>query len=101
MKYKDALAQSEIYDELFKRFNRHLDSRGLIVNEGKIIDTSNVIASRQRNTAKSAEGRKHLVFDDVALARKSKRVFFPLALHNTAYNMSRLMQIRAITQIQP
>ena len=49
-KYKDALAQSGTYDELFKRFNRYLDCIGLIVNEGKIIDASFVIAPRQRNT---------------------------------------------------
>ena len=49
-KYKDALAQSGTYDELFKRFNGYLDSIGLIVNEGKIIDASFVIALRQRNT---------------------------------------------------
>ena len=45
-KYKDALAQSGTYAELFKRFNRYLDSIGLIVNEGKIIDASFVIAPR-------------------------------------------------------
>lgn len=45
-KYKDALAQSGTYDELFKRFNGYLDSIGLIVNEGKIIDASFVIAPR-------------------------------------------------------
>lgn len=52
-KYKDALAQNGTYDELFKRFNRYLDSIGLIVNEGKIIDASFVIAPRQRNTVDS------------------------------------------------
>ena len=55
-KYKDALAQSGTYDLLFKRFNEYLDSIGLIVNEGKIIDASFVIAPRQRNTRE--ENRK-------------------------------------------
>lgn len=49
-KYKDALAQSGTYDSLFKRFNGYHDSIGLIVNEGKIVDASFVIAPRQRNT---------------------------------------------------
>ena len=43
-KYKDTLAQNGTYDALFKRFNEYLDSIGLIVNEGKIIDASFVIA---------------------------------------------------------
>ena len=55
-KYKDALAQSGTSDLLFKRFNEYLDSIGLIVNEGKIIDASFVIAPRQRNTRE--ENRK-------------------------------------------
>lgn len=42
-KYKDALAQNGTYDLLFKRFNEYLDSIGLIVNEGKIVDAGFVV----------------------------------------------------------
>lgn len=49
-KYKEALSKNGTYDSLFKRFNEYLDSIGLIVNEGKIVDASFVIAPRQRNT---------------------------------------------------
>ena len=67
-KYKDALAQNGTYDELFKRFNRYLDSIGLIVKEGKIIDASFVIAPRQRNTReenkKIKEGKGEELFND-------------------------------------
>ncbi len=67
-KYKDALAQSGTYDELFKRFNGYLDSLGLIVNEGKIVDASFVIAPRQRNTReenkKIKEGKGKELFND-------------------------------------
>lgn len=67
-KYKDALAQSGTYDELFKRFNGYLDSIGLIVNEGKIVDASFVIAPRQRNTReenkKIKEGKGEDLFND-------------------------------------
>lgn len=67
-KYKDALAQSGTYDELFKRFNSYLDSIGLIVNEGKIIDASFVIAPRQRNrreeNKKIKEGKGKELFND-------------------------------------
>lgn len=67
-KYKDALAQSGTYDSLFKRFNGYLDSIGLIVNEGKIVDASFVIAPRQRNTRegnkKIKEGKGEELFND-------------------------------------
>ena len=49
-KYKEALSQDGTFDRFFKRFDEYLDSLGLIVNEGKIVDASFVIAPRQRNT---------------------------------------------------
>ena len=67
-KYKDALAQSGTYDKLFKRFNEYLDGIGLIVNEGKIVDASFVIAPRQRNTRdenkKIKEGKGDELWND-------------------------------------
>lgn len=49
-KYKDILSETGTWDSLFTQFNKYLDTLGLIVNEGKIIDASFVIAPRQRNT---------------------------------------------------
>lgn len=49
-KYREELTRRGAYDELFKRFYEHLQSLGLIVNEGKIIDASFVVSPRQRNT---------------------------------------------------
>lgn len=49
-KYKDILAKSGTWDNLFAQFNKYLDTLGLIVNEGKIIDASFVLAPRQRNS---------------------------------------------------
>ena len=67
-KYKDALAQNGTYDSLFMRFNEYLDSIGLIVNEGKIVDASFVIAPRQRNTReenkKIKEGKGDELWND-------------------------------------
>ena len=37
-KYREELTRCGAYDELFKQFYAHLQSLGLIVNEGKIID---------------------------------------------------------------
>ena len=49
-RYREELTRCGGYDELFKQFYAHLQSLGLIVNEGKIIDASFVVSPRQRNT---------------------------------------------------
>ncbi|MCQ2338223.1 MAG: IS5 family transposase [Paludibacteraceae bacterium] len=49
-KYRDILSKNGTWDKLFDQFNKYLDSLGLIVNEGKIIDASFVLAPRQRNS---------------------------------------------------
>ena len=54
-KYKDALASAGTWDMLFGQFNKYIESLGLIVNEGKIVDASFVIAPRQRNTREENE----------------------------------------------
>lgn len=49
-KYRDIMSESGIGEKLFAKFNEQLNSMGLIVNEGKIIDASFVIVPTQRNT---------------------------------------------------
>lgn len=49
-KYRESLSRSGGYDAMFKDFYDHLATLGLIVNEGKMIDASFVVAPRQRNT---------------------------------------------------
>lgn len=49
-KYRDILATRKTFDILFEDFNKVLESKGLIVNEGKIIDASFVEVPKQRNT---------------------------------------------------
>ena len=67
-KYKDILAKAGTWDELFAQFNKYLDSIGLIVNEGKIVDASFVVAPRQRNTREEnkqiKEGRGEELWKD-------------------------------------
>ena len=49
-KYKEALSQDGTFDRLFDQFNAYLADQGLILNEGKIVDASFMVAPRQRNT---------------------------------------------------
>lgn len=64
-KYRDILARKGTFDTLFEDFNRVLDSKGLIVNEGKIIDASFVEAPRQRNTREENQKIKDGEGDDL------------------------------------
>ena len=48
--YRNKLAQGGWIDQLFGKFNRHLDRVGLKAQEGQIIDASIVEVPRQRNT---------------------------------------------------
>jgi len=48
--FREQLTKVGLVDELFDQFIGHLESNGLIFNEGQIIDASFTIAPRQRNT---------------------------------------------------
>lgn len=49
-KYRDELVKKGVFDKLFDEFLSVLKSKGLIFNEGRMIDASFVVAPRQRNT---------------------------------------------------
>lgn len=48
--FRENLTNHGVVEELFSQFNTYLDAKGLILNEGKIVDASFTIAPRQRNT---------------------------------------------------
>ncbi len=48
--FREALAKKGMVEKLFKRFNRYLEKRKILVNKGSIVDASFVEAPRQRNT---------------------------------------------------
>ena len=47
---KDKLSKAGVFESLFSDFRKLLDGKGLIFNEGKIIDATFVEAPKQRNT---------------------------------------------------
>ncbi len=77
-KYREDLTNKGAYDKLFKDFDAYLDSLGLIVNEGKIIDASFVVAPRQRNTPeenrKIKEGKGDELWNDNPNKKRHKDV---------------------------
>ena len=48
--FRDTLTQAKVIEELFRLFNRQLDSQGVITHTGTIVDATFVDAPRQRNT---------------------------------------------------
>ena len=52
---KNKLAADGTFDRLFEEFRTYLDSKGLLFNEGKIIDATYVEAPKQRNTKEENE----------------------------------------------
>jgi len=53
--FQDKLIQQHLEEKLFAQFHRYLDSLGLFVNEGKIVDASFVEVPRQRNKKEENE----------------------------------------------
>ena len=49
-KYRDALSEKGTFDLMFNEFHEMLSQKGLIFNEGKMVDASFVEAPRQRNS---------------------------------------------------
>jgi IS5 family transposase len=48
--FQENLTQKKLEETLFEQFRTHLQQKGLLVNEGKIIDASFVETPKQRNT---------------------------------------------------
>lgn len=54
-KYREIFTQNNKFEEIFNSYLDKLKEKGLILNEGKIIDASFVTAPRQRNTRNENE----------------------------------------------
>lgn len=48
--FREKLTNEGLVEKIFLQFNDHLDSKGLIMNQGKMVDASFTVAPRQRNT---------------------------------------------------
>ena len=63
--FRERLTKQGVVDELFAMFHSHLNNRGLIVNEGKMVDASFTTAPRQRNTPEENKKIKDGEGDDL------------------------------------
>lgn len=48
--FRETLTNNGLVEKIFTQFTKYLESKGLIMNEGKMVDASFTIAPRQRNT---------------------------------------------------
>jgi len=66
--FRETLTKSGLVEELFLQFKEYLESKGLIFNEGQLVDASFTVSPRQRNTreenAKIKEGNGDDLWND-------------------------------------
>lgn len=76
--FREKLIKEDLVEKLFLQFNNHLNSRGLIMNEGKMVDASFTVAPRQRNTRdenkKIKEGKGDELWNDKPNKKKHKDI---------------------------
>jgi IS5 family transposase len=110
--FREKLTQKGLTEKLFQRFNQALQSAGLMVNEGKIIDASIVEVPVQRNTReenkaiKEGEIPEHWQDDEKKLSqkdtdarwtKKNGRSFYGYKNHVKADQKSKLIETYAVT----
>lgn len=63
--FRENATKTGLVEELFFQFKNYLESKGLIFNEGQLVDASFTIAPRQRNTKEENEKIKKGEGDDL------------------------------------
>lgn len=76
--FREKLTNEGLVEEIFLQFSKHLESKGFIMNEGKMVDASFTIAPRQRNTRdenkKIKEGNGDELWNDKPNKKKHKDI---------------------------
>jgi len=76
--FQDNLVKQHLAEVFFAQFRNHLDSLGLLVNEGKIVDASFVEVPRQRNkkeeNAKIKAGQGEELWNDNPYKKRQKDI---------------------------
>jgi len=76
--FRENLTNGGLIEEIFSQFGQYLESKGLIMNEGKMVDASFTVAPRQRNTReenkKINEGKGDELWNDQPNKKKHKDI---------------------------
>ena len=76
--FRENLTKSGLVKEIFEQFRQYLETEGLIMNEGKMVDASFTIAPRQRNTREEnkmiKEGKGEELWNDKPNKKRHKDI---------------------------
>lgn len=76
--FREKLTNSGLVEKIFFQFTEYLESKGLIMNQGKMVDASFTIAPRQRNNRdenkKIKEGNGDEIWNDKPNKKKHKDI---------------------------
>ncbi len=76
--FREKLITEKLTEKIFLQFNKQLEKKGLIVNEGKMVDASFTVAPRQRNTRdenkKIKDGEGDELWNDEQNKKKHKDI---------------------------
>ena len=110
--FRETLTQTGTIDKLFDQFTKHLGSKELLFNEGKLVDASFTVAPRQRNTReenkkiKNGEGdglwndqphKKCHKDIDARWTKKNNEVFYGYKNHAKVDSKSKFINTYTVT----
>jgi len=76
--FRENMTTSGLVEEIFAQFGQYLETKGLIMNEGKMVDASFTVAPRQRNTREEnqliKEGRGDELWNDKPNKKRHKDI---------------------------
>ncbi len=76
--FREKITNSGLVEDIFSQFTKYLESKGFIINEGKMVDASFTVAPRQRNTREEnktiKEGRGNELWNDKPNKKKHKDI---------------------------
>ena len=76
--FREKITNSGLVEDIFLQFTKYLESIGLIINEGKMVDASFTVAPRQRNTREENKtikvGRGNELWNDKSNKKKHKDI---------------------------
>lgn len=76
--FRESLTNKGLVDEVFSKFTEYLESKGLIMNQGKMVDASFTVAPRQRNTREEnkmiKDGQGDQLWNDMPNKKKHKDI---------------------------
>lgn len=113
--FKDKMAKKNVTEQLFEQFVHELNNKGLIINEGQIVDASFVEVPRQRNTREEnaliKEGKGDKLWKDnphkkcqkdtdARWTKKNNETFYGYKTHNKIDGKSKFVKKYLVTSAE-